>query len=181
MKMHVVSGGIKGVVTETFYILQGQRGMDLRDTLVYCMTPEIYDSTSNNLLIGFGEPTIITTNKHTCTTHEAYPEIKEGTNAIVMGDLIEDYLIVKNLKMNNVIGIGFFNKDKGYEPEVLNSYMDTYDIVIANDGNLNHVVELVKSIIGIPMNPEYSKLGASAVRFAEVLKQILLNFLLKHT
>ncbi len=168
MKFHIVSAGIKGVVTETFYILQGQRGLDLSNTLVYCMTPEVYDP--SNLLIGFGDPAIISTNKHLCMTHETFPEIKPETNAIVMGDLVEDYMIVKNLKMKNVIGIGFFNQTDGYKPEVLAAYMDTYDIVIANDGNLVHVNELVKSIIGAIMDPEYVKYGPTAVRFAELLK-----------
>ena len=166
--MHVVSGGIKGVVTESFYILQKQREFDVSNLLVYCMTPEIYNE--ENILIGFGEPTIITTNKHLCMNHDSYPEIKEGGNAIVMGDLVEDYLIVKNLKMNNVIGIGFFNSYEGYKQEQLNAFMDTYDIVIANDGNLVHVAEIVKAIAGLSAGPEYASLGPSTKVFVDLLK-----------
>ena len=103
-------------------------------------------------------------------THEAFPEIKEGNNAIVMGDLVEDYLIVKNLKMSQVIGIGFFNESEGCKPERLAAYMDTYDIVIANDGNMVHVAELVKYIIGEPMSPEYLDYGEASEKFAELLK-----------
>ncbi len=164
----MVSGGIKCAVTESFYILQKQIEIDANNSLVYCMTPEIYNA--DNLLVGFGEPTIITTNKHTCVRHDTYPEIKEGDNAIVMGDLVEDYLIVKSLKLSNVIGIGFFNRDADYAPEQFSKYMDTYDIVISGDGNLIHVVELIKSIIGVPNEREYMSYGPSAKRFVELLK-----------
>ncbi len=168
LKLHIVSAGIKGVVTETFYILQMQRGMDAGNSLVYCMTPEIYDA--ENLLIGFTEPTIITTNKHLFVRHDNYPEIKEGDNAIVMGDLVEDYMIVKNLKLSNVIGVGFFNGNARLEPEQLHKYMETYDIVISNDGNLIHVVELIKSIIGATNDPEYLNYSPSTKQFATLLK-----------
>ena len=168
LKMHIVSGGIKGVVTESFYILQSQRGLDLRDTLAYCMTPEIYDS--SNLLIGFKDPMITSINKHLCMTLDEYPEIKAGNNAIVMGDLVEDYLIVKSLKMSQILGIGFYNATAGYKPEHLAAYMDTYDIVIANDGNLIHVVELVKNIIGAATDPEYQNCGPVAQKFIELFK-----------
>ena len=170
MKFYIVSGGIKGVVTESFYILQMQHEINVASSLVYCMTPEIYNTES--LLIGFEEPTIITTNKHECMTHKAYTEIKEGTNAIVMGDLIEDYWIVKNLKMKNVIGIGFFNIYAGYKPEQLANYMDVYDIVIANDGNLDHAVQIVRTIIGQGVDPEYVKQGPSAKKFAELFDKL---------
>jgi len=168
LQLHIVSGGIKAVVTETFYITQAELGLDLSKTIVYCMTPEIYNE--NMFIVGFEEPTIISTNKHLFMTHKTYPEVKEGNNCIVMGDLVEDYMIVKNLKMNNVIGIGFINNTEEVTKEVLDAYMDTYDIVIANDGNLIHIDQLIRYIIGEPLDSEYTKLGPSALRFSELLK-----------
>jgi len=157
------------VVTETFYILQAQRGLQLDDTLVYCMTPEVYDIEKGNMLVDFGEPTVLSTNKHLCINHERYPEIQEGSNAILIGDLIEDFLIVKNLKLKQVIGIGFLNTPAEHEAEALAKFLETYDIVIAHDGNLMHAVQLVKSIIGMEIDENYVSNNPSAELLAEIL------------
>ena len=169
LKLYIVSGGIKGVVSETFYILQMQQAKTIEDSLKFCMTPETYDIDIDNTLVAFGEPMIMTTNKHIYTTHEIHPEIKVGSNAIVMGDILEDYSIVKNLKLRNVLGIGFYNQFGETDKKELQAYMDTYDIVIANDGNLHHVVEIIKSIIGKGMDPEYRNSDDAAIELAELL------------
>jgi hypothetical protein len=147
-----------------------QRGLQLDDTLVYCMTPEVYDPERGNMLVDFGEPTVLSTNKHLCINHERYPEIQERSNAILMGDLIEDFLIVKNLNLKQVIGIGFLNAPAEYEPEALSKFLETYDIVIAHDGNLIHIVQLIKSIIGMDIDEDYVSNYPNAERLAEVLK-----------
>lgn len=157
------------MVAESFHILQNQRGLRLDDNLVYCMTPEVYDMKQGNVLVDFGEPTVLSTNKHLCINHERYPEIQEGSNAILMGDLIEDYQIVKNLKLKQVIGIGFLNAPAEYEPEALEKFLETYDIVIAHDGNLIHAAELIKSIIGLEIDEEYANYR-NAGKLVDVLK-----------
>ena len=170
LKIHVVSAGITGVIKESFSILQTQRELKLDDILVYVTTPEIYDESRDHAIIGFGEPTITSANKHLCMDHKRYPEIREGTNAILMGDIVEDNLIVKNLKLKEVIGIGFLNVPSEYTPETLNMFMNAYDIVIANDGNLLHPLELVKSLIGLPLDENYVKQSLQAEKFSEILK-----------
>ena len=151
LKMYVVSAGIKSVVKECFNILQTQKKINIEDTLIYCMTPEIFDINHNHTLVGFGEPTVTSVNKHLCINHERYPEIEAETNAILLGDLVEDCLIMKNLKIKEVIKIGFFNEVDEYEIDALDRFMSAYDVVITRDGNLSYVTKLIKSIIGFPI------------------------------
>lgn len=166
LKLHVVSAGITGVVAESFDILQAQRGLHLDNTLVYVMTPEIHDAGRDGAVIGFGKPTVTSANKHLCVDHKRYPQIHEHSNAILMGDLIEDCLIVKNLKLKEVIGVGFLNVPGEYKAEALDRFMGAFDIVIAHDGNLVCALELVKSVIGLPLDEEWLK----AAKLADVLK-----------
>jgi hypothetical protein len=164
LQMYVVSAGILGTVSESFYILQKQIPLDLTRNLVYCMTPELYDKDS--CINGFAEPTIITTNKHLFVSHKICPNVHEGDNAIVLGDMIEDYQIIKSLKLTNVLGIGFFNTHEGFVPEHITKYMDVFDIVIACDGNLIHVAELVKLVAGLPPSPNYADFGPTTLALA---------------
>eukprot|EP01022_Parablepharisma_sp_SALTPOND_P020154 TRINITY_DN3589_c0_g1_i1.p1 TRINITY_DN3589_c0_g1~~TRINITY_DN3589_c0_g1_i1.p1 ORF type:complete len:316 (-),score=42.92 TRINITY_DN3589_c0_g1_i1:65-1012(-) len=154
LKLHLVSGGVKAVVTESLKILESTHKLSLNNFLAYCMTPDIYNE--EEVLIGFGEPTLITGNKQEFVTHELYPDIIPGNNAIVMGDLIEDFWVIRNLKLKTVIGIGFVGDESKYNPELLRNYMDTYDIIIANDGNMTHATELVKYLLGMEIDPEYN-------------------------
>ena len=159
-----MSAGIKGVVTETVYLIQAQESIDLAPCVEYCMTPEIYDST--NTIIGFTEPSITTTNKNMFVSHEKYTDVKKGVNAIVMGDMLDDIKIVKDLELGTVISIGFYNTHEGAPEAELKKYMETFDIVITNDGNMTHAAELVKSVTGLPRDPEYKSYGPSAYKFA---------------
>lgn len=146
-----------------------QRGFDAENSLSYYMTPETYDLSAENTLVAFGEPMIMTTNKHLYITHERHPELEVGSNAIVMGDIVEDATIVHNLKLNTVLGIGFFNKPGEENEPHLQEYMNTYDIVIADDGNLVHVFEIIKSIVGLPIDKDYTGTG----KVAETLIKLL--------
>ena len=165
MQFYVVSGGLQAVVREVFRVVEEQKG--IKGDIVYCMTPEVYE---DEKLIDFGKPIITSHNKHNYVNHEIHKDVKEGTNAILLGDLVEDHLIVKNLKMKNVIGIGFLNVIGEYSKEMLEKYAEVFDIIIIQDGNLTHAVELIKSIIGVPLDADYPKKGSGAVRLAEVFK-----------
>ena len=148
LKLYVVSAGVMEVVKESFFILQTQKEINIPATTELCMTPEIYND--KNFIIGFQEPTIITTNKHMFVSHEKYPEIKKGNNAIVMGDLIEDINMVKNLELNQIITVGFYNSQaSGKSNEVFKRYVEKFDIVVLNDGNLTHVANILSHIAGL--------------------------------
>lgn len=166
-KCYIVSAGLKGVVTESVYLLQQQQEIDFTGHIIYCMTPELYDST--NTICSFEDPAITSMNKNMFCTHERYPDIAKGMNGIVMGDLIDDLKIVDALALGTVIKIGFLNGPCDTHKEMLKDYCDNFDIVIANDGNMIHVAQLVKFIAGVPLSKEYFLLGETAVEFAKYL------------
>ncbi len=167
LKLYVVSAGIKEVVKECFYILQTQKQLDLKKAVELCMTSEIFNE--NNFVDGFEEPTIITTNKHLFVSHKRYPEIKPGNNAIVMGDLIEDLNIIKSLELNQVISIGFCNLPCTGDGDLLEKYMNSFDVVVVNDGNLTHVAELIAAVAGLSPDLQYATSGTTAERFFHYL------------
>jgi len=144
--MYVVSAGVKEVVTEAFYQLQKQKSINLSKNLEICMTEMKFNE--RGFVIGFAEPTIISTNKHLFVSHEKFPEILKGSNGIVIGDLVEDLNIVKSLELGTVISIGFCNNACASGDEILKKYLEKFDIVIVNDGNLGNVVGLLKVISG---------------------------------
>lgn len=169
LKLHVVSAGVRPVVKECFYHLGKDKATkEVKATIEYCMTPEIYDE--KKIIVGFLEPIIITTNKHLFVSHEKYPYIAKGGNAIVMGDLVEDLQIIKNLELTNVISIGFLNAPPDPKSKDFDKYSTAFDIVILNDGNLTHVAELIKHIGNLPMDSSYPKLNATSEYFATFLK-----------
>lgn len=167
-KLYVVSAGVRAVVKESFNMLQSQIDWgNIWQAIELCMTEENFDS--NNVIIGFQEPTILTTNKHKFVSHDKYPEISPGKNAIVMGDLIEDIQIVKDLQLGKVISIGFYNYSDDFQGKSLKSYTDAFDIVIVNDGNLEHIAQILLAIAGLPIDPYYESFGPSASFFANLL------------
>lgn len=116
------------------------------------MTREIYDE--EEVVVGFEEPTVTSANKCLFLSHQRWPEIKPGSNAIIMGDLIEDMGMAKNLELKQVIRVGFFNAPPISGSELLKKYMKSFDVLIMNDGNLTRVAELVAAIAGLEVEAE---------------------------
>ena len=154
-KLRIVSAGVGLVVKESLKMLSDQSGFKGDDAILYTMTPDIYDESGK--LIKFTEPMIITGTKEAYITHELCKEISEGNNMILMGDLVEDSWVVKNLKLKNIIGIGFINMKDKYKEEQLKNIMDTYDIVVANDGNMIHTNEILRYLLGLELSSDYAK------------------------
>lgn len=155
LKLHIVSGGIKGVVTESLRLLESQNNFKLQDTITYLMTPDIYDK--KGVLVGFGEPMILTGNKQEYVTHELCPLIHKENNMIIMGDLVEDSWVAKNLELKTIISIGFIREKESYREDQMKSIINAYDIVIGNDGNMVHATEILRYVLGMGMSEEYSK------------------------
>ncbi len=155
------------MVAETVYLLQSQEKVEFGPSLELCMTPEIYDA--QNTIVGFLEPSITSANKNDFVTHDKYKEIKKGSNAIVMGDMLDDIKIVQDLELGTRIAVGFFNSPERGSEAQLKKYTETFDIVLANDGNMSHVAELVRHIAGLPADPVYPTYGPSAAAFIEFL------------
>ena len=92
-------------------------------------------------------------NKHTILEKDAdSPQLKQ--NVIIMGDRLHDLDIVKNLKSENTLKIGFYNKQvkkdetEEEKDEKLKQYKEEFDILFMNDGNLDHIAYLLSVIHG---------------------------------
>ena len=162
----MVSAGVKEVVNECFNILQSQNQskLNVQGVVELCMSGQIFGK--NGVVVGFEEPTIMTTNKHLFVTHMKYPEIRKGNNAIVMGDLVEDLNMIKGLELKTVISIGFCNAK---DSDTLEKYMNAFDVVVVNDGNLVLVEELVAAISGLSSEVEEATSGKAAEWFFHCL------------
>ncbi len=136
-KLHIVSAGVVGVIKESVEMLDS----DAKDAVVYCGTQEEYDA--KGTLVGFKEPTVTSQNKSSVITHEMLPGVKPGSNAIVMGDLCSDLLMIENLKLDTTVSVGFFCAREG---ESLEDFKRNFDVLVTGDGNLDWVVDLVASV-----------------------------------
>lgn len=70
-------------------------------------------------------------------------EIKERKNVILLGDSLGDLGMIKGIKHDNVIKIGFLNENV---EELIDTYKKGFDIVITNDGSMEYVLSLIKSL-----------------------------------
>ncbi len=57
-------------------------------------------------------------------------------NVIVMGDLLEDIQMVRKQEHGVVLKIGFLNDYSIASQEMINEFLNSFDIVITDDGSL---------------------------------------------
>ncbi len=57
-------------------------------------------------------------------------------NVIVMGDILEDLRMVDEKEHTNILGIGYLN-DLEKNQDLIPSYLNTFDILVAGDGTLH--------------------------------------------
>ncbi len=67
-------------------------------------------------------------------------------NIILLGDILADVNMVENVDYDNLLAIGFLNEPKDLKKEV-QEYFTKYDVVIANDGSMEEVNNILKEII----------------------------------
>lgn len=73
-------------------------------------------------------------------------EIKNRKNVILLGDVIGDLGMSAGLDHDNIIHIGFLNKDKDRN---LPTFEEEFDIVILNDGEMTYVNDIIRDICTI--------------------------------
>lgn len=93
------------------------------------------------------EPIIHSLNKDETSIHDfpACEQIKERKNVLLLGDNPEDTGMIEGFTYENLITIGFLNKNID---ENLELYKKTYNIVISGDGDLEFVNELLSLMFG---------------------------------
>jgi len=140
--LHVLSAGIIGVISIMFDKLSIiHEKPELMRKIKIFGTEEKYDA--DRCLIGFGSLILTPFNKFDLFTYANFPELSKFRNAIVLGDLPEDILAVKNLtKLETILSIGFDGNSKETEEEMKNKY----DILIKNDGNLLLIIEIIQFV-----------------------------------
>ena len=72
--------------------------------------------------------------------------VSNRKNIFLLGDILEDVNMAKNVDYNNLLTVGFLNKIDFTEKDVKN-YFTKYDVVIANEGSMKEVNSLIREII----------------------------------
>lgn len=99
----------------------------------------------NGKVIGVKEPIIHSLNKKYSAVKNLplFNQLKNRKNIILLGDGISDAEMADGLDYENIIKIGFFNK--GGEDELIN-FQNNYDMVILNDGSVDPINALLKTL-----------------------------------
>ena len=74
---------------------------------------------------------------------EFLEKIKHKNQIILLGDMLSDLRMKDSLEYTDILTIGFLNEDIH---DKLQEYMDSYDVVIINDGSFNKVLEIFSKI-----------------------------------
>ena len=95
---------------------------------------------------GVKEPIIHVANKDETVLdgRPFYPQIQHRKNIILLGDNIEDNGMVAGFDYENLLRVGFLNKNV---EENLPQYEKNFDVVITNDGEMTFVNQLVHQFV----------------------------------
>jgi len=96
-------------------------------------------------LLGFAGKIIHTFNKNEAVIAEDshFEKIKEKQNVILLGDHLGDLKMADGLEHKTKITIGFYNFDN---EDYLQEYIDSFDVVICNDGSMDYINNLLREI-----------------------------------
>jgi 5'-nucleotidase len=97
-------------------------------------------------LLGYKGKIIHTFNKNEAIiSHDShFKTLKEKQNIILLGDHIGDLKMAEGLPHKTKITIGFYNAKNETN---LQKYIDSFDIVICNDGPMDYVNNLLRNIL----------------------------------
>lgn len=98
-------------------------------------------------LVKVKEPIIHVMNKNETVLKEFsfFNEIKERKNILLLGDSLDDLGMAEGFDYNNMLSVGFLNKNIEANLEY---YQNTFDVVIMGDGDLSFVNNLLQEIGG---------------------------------
>jgi len=135
----ITAGGLGGDIINMIFNGLGY----WKDNISIIANSFIFDD--NGKVIEIKKPIIQSLNKFDIIINDpvVFNKIKEKKNVIMLGDNIEDIGMVSHLDYDNIIKIGFLNEKV---EENLDMYKKTFDVVIANDGSLEFVNSLLRSM-----------------------------------
>ncbi len=73
-----------------------------------------------------------------------YQEIAQRKNVLLLGDSLGDLGMSEGIEHDTIIRIGFLNENK---EEFLLKYLEAFDVVITDDGDMTVVNEMVRTIV----------------------------------
>ncbi|MEM2121147.1 MAG: hypothetical protein QXU20_00605 [Candidatus Woesearchaeota archaeon] len=113
---------------------------------IYYIT-NLFNWDENGKAISLKTPLIHSMNKDEATVKkfpEIYKVIKNRKNVILLGDVVEDVLMIKGFDYKHLLKIGFLNSE--FE-SLREEYTKNFDVVIEGDGDFYYVNNLMKEII----------------------------------
>jgi Pyrimidine 5'-nucleotidase (UMPH-1) len=97
----------------------------------------------NNIGIDYVKPIIHILNKQQFIYDGSEAESRNfKSNTIIMGDILEDVKMVRESKHEVILKIGFMN-DPIANAHLMESFRDTFDIVISGDGSLEPITYML--------------------------------------
>jgi len=105
-----------------------------------------FDFDDNGSVVKVQEPIIHSLNKYETVVKDypVYKEVENRKNVLLLGDPIDDIGMVEGFDYDEIIKIGFLN-DKIEENK--QEYLENFDVVIINDGDMGYVNEVMGKIL----------------------------------
>lgn len=135
------SSGLGGDAISMFLEKQGL----LEDNIYIISNSFDWDKEGN--AVSVKEPIIHGMKKYE-TAVQDYPffsRIEKRKNVLLMGDNIDDVGMIEGFDFDNLIKVGFLNKDPDKQKE--GYYKENYDVVVLNDGSVGYINNLIDKII----------------------------------
>ncbi|XP_065887230.1 cytosolic 5'-nucleotidase 3-like [Dysidea avara] len=141
----VFSAGLSNMIVEVF-----KQKAALHENIRVISNDMIF---KDDKLCGFSKPLIHSFNKGCVAEHHqsVFDEVKGRTNLLLLGDSTGDPHMVKGFPdTHTCIKIGFLNYR---EEELMECYLDLYDIVLTGDGSLYPANVLLATVLGTTAPP----------------------------
>jgi len=138
----IMSSSGLGVESISYYLKNQNL---LTDNIQIISNQFIWDESGRAITVK--EPIIHTLNKAETMVRDFpfYRQIKERTNVLLLGDSPEDIGMIEGFAYDNLIKIGFLNKNIEQNLEL---YRNKYDVVITGDSEMTFVFNLLKELFG---------------------------------
>ena len=107
----------------------------------------IFNWSENDEFIWYNEPIIHSFNKDETITEsfpEIYNKIKERKNVILLWDSLWDHHMIDWFNYDNLLNIWYLNYNK---EELLDSYLERYDVVITWDWDMSFINDFLNNIL----------------------------------
>jgi len=139
LPFYVISGGISDICATIIY--QRLQVEDYRELTIY--SNEMFFDAEGNLT-GFKKPVVHSHSKPNLI-HKSKSYRK---NVLLLGDIVEDSKMANNIKARSQINIGFFNDLKKDNTTLMRHYMNHFDVVIVDEGDLTLPSMILKNALG---------------------------------